>query len=411
MSRRGNKEGSIYQRNDGRWVSVIDLGYRNGKRHRKSIYGETRKEVGEKLTRELRSQQLGIPASSERITVKDWLMSWLRLQEPPARKPKAYTAYENHVRLHLVPALGNIRLAKLQPQDVREFMRVKAAEGLASKSIAHYRTTLSTALNMAVHDGVIARNVAALAKPPRVEKPELRVLSKDEALRFIGVAKGHRLEAMFTVALSLGMREGEILGLPWQDVDFDAGTLQVVHALQRVKRPGEKKSKLELLAPKTDRCRRTIALPQVAISALLAHRGRQEQERAAYGTDWRESGMVFTSSTGTMLDQRNMLRSFYAIMNTPDPTDLEADPEKRRKLLPRVRFHDLRHSAATLLLVQGVHPRFVMDLLGHSFIAVTMNIYSHVLDPMKQEIARQTDEVFKPVAVNLAVKPASGKAN
>ena len=411
MSRRGNGEGSVFQRKDGRWVSVIDFGYRNGKRHRKSIYGATRTEVQKQLTRELRGQQLGLPATSERTTVKEWLTAWLKMQEPPARKPKAYTAYENHVRLHLLPALGNIRLTKLQPQDVRQFMREKATQGLSAKSICHYRTTLCTALNVAVHDGLIFRNAAALAKPPRVDKPVLRILDKEEALHFLAAVNGHRLEAMFTVALALGMREGEILGLRWQDVDLDAGSLHVVCALQRIKRPGEKKSKLELISPKTERGRRTIALPQVATSALQAHRSRQQRERELCGERWRDTGMVFTTSIGTMLDQRNMLRTFYDILNTPDPADPEPDPKKKRKLLPRLRFHDLRHSAATLLLVQGVHPRYIMELLGHSSINVTMNTYGHVLDDMKRETARQTDAVFSPVAVKLAVKPKAAKVN
>ena len=411
MSRRGNGEGSIYQRKDGRWVSVINLGYREGKRHRKYVYGETRSEVQKKLTRELNGQQLGLPATTERTTVKDWLTAWLQLQEPPARKPKAYTAYENHVRLHLVPGLGHIRLTKLQPQDVREFMRDRASAGLSAKSIGHYRTTLSTALNMALHDGILARNVAALAKPPRIEKPELRVFTKSEALQFLQIVKGHRLEALFTVALALGLREGEVLGLRWQDVDLDRGTLTVIKALQRVKRPGEKKSKLELLEPKTPRSRRTIALPKMAISALRSHRQHQQNERRVSGDGWRDSGMVFTTTIGTMLDQRNLLRTFYGIINTPDPTDSEPDPQKKRKLLPKVRFHDLRHSAATLLLVQGVHPRLVMELLGHSSINVTMNTYSHVLDDMKREIAQKTDEVFNPVDVKLAVKSKNETIN
>ncbi len=409
--RRGNSEGSIYQRSDGRWVSVIDLGYRDGKRHRKSIYGKTRKEVQKKLTRALNAKEQGLPVTPERLTVEDWLTTWLKHQEPPARKPKTYTAYENHLRLHLVPALGQIRLAKLQPDDVREFMRAKAAAGFAPKSIAHFRNTLRTALNLAIEDGVIFRNVAALAKPPRVDKPVLRVFTKEEALRFLEVVKGHRLEALFRVALSLGMREGEALGLRWEDIDLEAGKLHIVHSLQRVKRPGQKKSKLELLSPKTDGSRRTIMLPQVLLSPLLAHRTRQQQERAVCGEGWQDTGMVFTTTVGTMLDQRNLLRAFYGIMNTPDPDDPEPDPKKKRKLLPRLRFHDLRHSAATLLLAQGVHARYIMELLGHSSISVTMNLYGHVLEDMKRETARQIDEIYKRVAVNLAVKPAAEQVN
>jgi integrase len=219
------------------------------------------------------------------------------------------------------------------------------------------------------------------------------------------------LEALFSVTLALGLREGEALGLRWQDVDLDAAKLQVSFALQRIKRPGAPNGKLELIAPKTDGSRRPIALPQVAVSALHAHRARQAVERGLCGDRWQETGMVFTTTVGTMLDPRNMLRSYYAIMSTPDPDDPEPDPKKKRKLLPRLRFHDLRHSAATLLLAQGVPARYIMELLGHSSITLTMNTYGHVLEEMQRETARQTDAVLNPLAVRLAVKPIADRVN
>jgi integrase len=411
MSKRGHGEGSIFQRKDGRWVAVISHGYREGKRDRKSIYGETRKEVTDQLKIELRSQQLGLPVASARLTVEEWLKRWLETEKPPATRPKTYTAYEYHTRAHLIPALGKKPLLKLQPQDVREFMQSRIAAGLTPKSVRHFRATLRAALNVAMHDGLIARNVAALAKPPRLDKRSLHVFSEEEAMQFLQIAKGHRLEAVFTTALALGLREGEILGLRWQDVDLKTGKLQVTYSLQRVKRPGEKKSKLELLPPKTEPSRRSIVLPQVAISTLHAHRIRQEEDRRAAGPAWKETGMVFTTTIGTRLDQRNMLRAFYAIINAPDPNDPEPNPKKKRRLLPRLRFHDLRHSAATLLLAQGVHPRYIMELLGHSSISITMNTYGHILDEMKHETSRQTDAVFDRLAVKLAAKPAAEKVN
>jgi integrase len=210
---------------------------------------------------------------------------------------------------------------------------------------------------------------------------------------------------VFTVTLALGLREGETLGLRWQDVDLDAGKLQIVHSLQRVKLPRDKKSSQLLVEPKTQGSSRVITLPQVAISAFQAHRMRQDEERKVCGSRWRESGMVFTTATGTMLEPRNMLKAFYKIIDTPDRDDPEPDDKKKRRLLPRLRFHDLRHSAATLLLAQGVHPRLIMELLGHSSFTLTMNTYGHVMDEMKRETARQIDAVFNPVAVKAAVKP------
>src|ERR1035441_10848549 len=168
MSRRGNGEGSIFQRKDGRWVSLIDLGYRDGKRYRKSVYGETRKEVQKELTRALRAQELGLPPQSGRLTVGDLLTRWLEQQKPPATKPKTYAAYEYHTRMHLIPAFGKRPLVKLQPQEIREFMRSKADAGLAPKSIRHFRATLRAALNGAMNDGLIGRNVAEIGRASRI---------------------------------------------------------------------------------------------------------------------------------------------------------------------------------------------------------------------------------------------------
>jgi integrase len=278
--------------------------------------------------------------------------------------------------------LGKRPLAKLTPQDIRAFMTEKLKDGLSPKTVKHLRDTLRNALNVAVKDGLIVRNAAALADPPRAERHEMKAFTPTQARQFLDEIRGHRLEALFSVALSLGLRQGEVLGLRWQDVDLEKRTLAVRFQLQRIE------SKLQLVEPKTARSARTLMLPAVAVSALAAHKSRQDTERLVAGTRWIETGMVFTTSIGTMLDARSLLKAFYKIMTTSD--------------LPRVRFHDLRHSAATLLLAQGVHPRVVMDLLGHSSIAVTLDTYSHVIPDMQRESASQMDAVLNPVASTVA---------
>jgi integrase len=194
----------------------------------------------------------------------------------------------------------------------------------------------------------------------------------------------------------LGLRQGEILGLAWSDIDFEARTITVRQALQRVKGK-DGKGTLTLVEPKTFRSCRVLVLPQLAVSGLAEHHRRQSEERCFAGERWSEKGLVFTTSVGTPLDQRNLLRTFYAIQATGG--------------LPEIRFHDLRHSAATLLLAQGVHPRFVMELLGHSTITLTMNTYSHVLDDMKRETASKMDDALNPLAVKLAVRRSKDRAN
>jgi integrase len=384
-TRRGNNEGSVYKTDDGRWRASIDLGYHNGKRVRKLLSGQTRAEVAEKLTAALRSHQQGFNIAPERLTVEAWMMRWLEAHRPPVVRPKTYAAYETLTRCHLIPGLGKTQLAKLQPQDVREFMREKTDAGFSAKTVRHLRATLRAALNVAVHDGLVARNCAAMVKPPRIEKTELKVFGPAEANLFLDAIRGHRWEALFATTLALGLRQGEILGLRWQDIDFDQNMLTVRHALQRVD------GKLQLVEPKTEKSHRSIALPQVAVSALYSHRARQEGEKALAGSRWKESGLVFTTTVGTPVDQRRLLTHFHAIVQTAG--------------LPDIRFHDLRHSAATLLLAQGVHPRIVMEILGHSSISLTMNTYSHVIPAMQRAAADQMDAVLNPVAANLAATP------
>ncbi len=394
--RRGNAEGSIYRDSDGRWRAAVNLGFRNGKRARKKLSARTRAQVAAKLAAALRDQQLGLPVQSERQTVGQYLDGWLENVARPNTRPKTYDAYEYMVRHRLKPALGDKVLSKLTPDDVRAFMKAMTEAGLSAKTVKHLRDTLRCALNVAVRDNLIVRNPAALVKPPRPVPHEMQVFSPDLARLFLDLSHGNRLEALFTVSISLGLREAEGLGLRWADIDFEKAALSVRYQLQRVD------GKLKLTEPKTDKSRRTICLPNVTLSALTAHKLRQDAERRVAGSRWVETGMVFTTRIGTMLDQRDMLREFYRILSTPDPKDPEPDLKKKRKLLPRLRYHDLRHSAATLLLAQGVPMKTVQEILGHSNFSTTANVYAHVLPAMKQEAAAQMDALLAPVAPSLA---------
>jgi integrase len=237
----------------------------------------------------------------------------------------------------------------------------------------------------------VPRNVATLVDAPRVERAEIRPMTPEEARQFLDVMKDDRLEALYSVAIALGLRQGEALGLLWPDIDLVRGTLTVQRSLQRIE------GKLKLVEPKTTRSRRTINLPQVAINSLLAHRARQQQERLIAGNAWQETGFVFTTSIGTPLDASTVTHRFQATLQTAG--------------FPRTRFHDLRHTCATLLLVQGVHPRLVMEILGHSQISLTMNLYSHVIPAMNTEVAREMDALLKPVATSVATQPNSERVN
>jgi len=382
--RRAQGEGTIIERADGRWAAVVDLGWIGGRRQRKWLYGTTQQEVLNKLTETRHDQHSGLPIVTTKQTVGDFLKQWLEQIAKPNTRPKTFEVYAYAVRYHLLEALGRIPLAKLTTQDVQGFLKSKSDSGLSAKTVKHLRDVLRNALNVAVEWDLILRNPAAKAKPPRAERKEMAVFDPDQARLFAAAASGHRLEAFFTVALALGLRRGEALGLHWNDLSLATGQLSVRHTLQRVA------GKLRLGETKTPKSRATIRLPQILISAFHAHRVRQDEERLLAGSRWVETGYVFTTQRGTPLDPRNALRSFYSLLKAAG--------------LPRLRFHDLRHSAATLLLAQGVHPRIVMELLRHENIATTMDVYSHVIPMLQQEAADKMDQILNPLVVNLVVK-------
>jgi integrase len=372
--KRGQGEGSIYKRNDGRWTAAITLGYQGGKLKRKSFYGKTREEVQAKLIATLNDQKKGLPIITERQTLAQFLQMWLAEVAKQSVRPKTYKTYDYIVKLHIEPALGKKALVKLSPQDAQRFLNDKLKSGLSARTVRHINDTLRCALNVALRWGLVSRNVATLVGPPRIQRKEIRSFTPEEAKTFLETIKGDRLEALFSVALSLGLRQGEALGLRWQDVDFDARTLRVNYAIQRIE------GRLQMVEPKTERSRRVLPLPETVLSALRTHRSRQLEERLLLGSHWQETGLVFTSTIGTPLEPRNVVRKFHALL--------------KKAGLPHSRFHDLRHSCASLLLAQGVPARTVMDILGHSQISLTMNTYAHVMPAMKQEAMDLMDSIL-----------------
>lgn len=370
MAKRGNGEGSIYQRSDGRWVAQVSL--ETGKK--KCIYGRTRADVSKKLPTALKAQQDNLPVPSDRLTVAKFLADWLVTAKPGLR-PRAYDSYEQIVRVHLTPALGKKVLTRLTPGDLQMLLARKSEAGLSAVRVGYIRTVLRVALGCAVKWSLVSRNIAALTDAPRVDETEVIPFTPDEARTFIQAVRGDRLVALYTVALSIGLRQGEALGLRWQDIDLDDGLLNVRFALQRLK------GKYEFVEPKTKRSRRSIPLPSFAITALREHRKRQLEERLRAGSEWDDRGLVFATERGRPLDGSNTTRRFQKLVAAAG--------------LPRQRFHDMRHCAASLLLAQGVHPRVVMEILGHSRISLTMDRYTHVTKDLQRDAAGRMDDLFK----------------
>ncbi len=377
MAKRGQNEGSITKRKDGRWVARLTIGYEGGKQKRKCIYGRTREEVAGKLAEALKAKRDGLPVTNDRITFGQFLDKWLEDSVRPSVRATTYYRYTREVRLHIEPTLGKVKLAKLCPGDIQALLNTKLKDGLSPASVRHMHAVIRRSLEQAYQWQLVPRNVAKLVRAPRVQRYEAKTLSPEEAAAFLEAVKGDRLAALYTVAMALGLRRGEALALKWEDIDMESGTLRVRHTLKNL--PGGGWS---LTEPKSRQSRRTLGLPQFAIQSLREHRRRQLEEKMLAGSHWQDHGhgFVFTSIIGTPLDGDNVYKLFRRLLKENE--------------LPDIRFHDLRHSCASLLLAKGISPRVIMETLGHSQISLTMDTYSHVMPVLMKEAADAMDAIL-----------------
>lgn len=340
-----------------------------------SIYGRTRVEVQQKLREIQQEHERGVLMVGPTPTLGAFLSQWLAATRPRVR-PKTYVSYEGTVRLHLIPHIGNVRLRNLTPAHVQNVLTLKAEAGLSPRSTRYVLLVLRIAVRQAERWGLVSRNVAQLVDGPRAMYRPITVLTPEQCRILLHAARGDRHEALYTLAVSLGLRRGEVLGLRWSDVDIQKKRLTIAAALQRVKGEG-----LVLVETKTARSRRMVSLPDVCVAALRSHRVRQIQDKLLAGSLWVETGFLFTTGIGTPLDGETVGRRLRKLMVAAG--------------LPPLRFHDLRHSAASLLLAQSVAPRVVMDVLGHSQIGVTMNTYSHVVPALVDAAASAVDRALR----------------
>ena len=369
--RRSRGEGSLFKRADGRWTGVV-TGFNGQRRY---VYGRTRAEAARKLAELTHQRDSGLPMPAGRHTVASFLAEWLQGQRSQLR-PKSWRRHEEHIRIHIVPVVGKVSLRRLSPQHLNHLYANRLAAGLSPVSVHHIHATVHRALVHAVRWGLLARNVADLVDPPRVQHREMLVLSPDQVRRLLVAAKGGPLEALIAVAVSTGLRRGELLALRWRDVDVDAGVLRVVGTLQR-----DYNRKLVISEPKTPRSRRQVELSGLAVDALRRHRAAQTEMRLLLGDEWEANDLVFPNPFGKPQDGSHLLLGQFV-------------PLLERARLPRIRLHDLRHTAATLLLSRGMHPKIVSEMLGHTTVGITLDLYSHVTPTMQREAARAMDELL-----------------
>ncbi len=382
--KRGAGEGSIFQRGDGRWSATITVGHSSaGKRLRKTVYGPTKRDVTEQLTR-LQNQKLdGQLIAREKLTVADlcnrWLDHWTQNLTETSRK-----RYRDIVERFIKPRIGNVGLSKLRPAHVRGLLDQLAAEGLGDRQRQYVFATIRRALNLAVRLELAARNVCEAVDSPKVTRRDIRPLTPHEADALLRHVAGTRWEAYFTLALSTGLRQGELFALVWDDIDLERGVLSVRHSVEEID------GRLIVKEPKSASGRRAVRLDPTDVHLLREHRRILADEGHGFGQ------LVFCDSQGGILRRSNVQRNVW-------------NPIRVALGLQGVRFHDLRHSSASVMLRAGIHPKIVQERLGHSTIKLTMDTYSHLLPDAQNEAAgafhRSRRSELSADGCNVAVTP------
>jgi integrase len=364
----------VFERPDGRWEARLELRDLDGRRRRKSFYGRTQSEALAKLHQAQRQLDDGLPMVNERLTTGEYLEHWASVTMAPLLRPATADSYAALVRLHLKPFLGKVPLAKLTPEDVECLLASKQRDGLSPNTVRLIRSTLRRALGMAERRGLVVRNVATLVDGPRIGDSTRRAMTAEEARSLLEVSADHRLGALFALLLETGLRRGEALGLLWQDVDLDGQSLNVCHTMIRVA------GKLTAGEPKTRQSRRIVHFSGELAATLRTHRRRQLEERLSAGPGWHETGHVFASSTGTPLDPSNVRSAFAQLC--------------QRAALGHWTIHELRHTAASLMLSAGVPLHVVSDVLGHSSISITKDVYGHLVADDRERASEAISSVL-----------------
>ncbi|MBP2657175.1 MAG: Phage integrase [Firmicutes bacterium] len=382
VTKRGNGEGTISRRKDGRWEGrlTIDFDHQNGKSIRRTFYGKTRKEVQEKMEKVKAQIVTGTYVSDRKITIGEWLDTWLITYSKPNVRIATWESYETMVRVHIKPSIGNIPLQDLRPEHLQKLYNNKLKSGrikgggLSPKTVGYIHTVLHMALKQATREQLVIRNVAELVNKPKQKKHEITPLTLDELKGFLNAVVEHRFFVPFLLECHTGLRRGELLGLRWQDIDFKQNTLTVKQALIRTRQG------LLMSEPKTQKSRRTIPLSDEVMATLKSHKAKQSQVKLLAGKAYENADLVFCNELGHPIDPRNFTKQFARILTNAN--------------LPVVRFHDMRHSHATMLLMLNEHPKVVQERLGHSTIAMTLDTYSHILPGMQKQATEKISQAL-----------------
>lgn len=368
--------GQIVKRGERTWLVRVPRGTTvDGTRKylNKTIHG-TKRQAQEWLTKTLHDISSGTFAEPTKQTVAMYMADWLTSVAQPRLGPRSFDDYTNLTRRYIVPALGDRRLSQVTPADIQRFYAGMSARSLSPRVVRYTHSVLRSALKQAVRWNVISRNPCDLVTLPKQSRREMHALSREQAQAFLTIASKDAWYPLWALLLTTGLRPGEAMGLKWSDVEGNR------LAVQRTLLYGYR-GRWRLLEPKTAKARRTVIMPEMAVRALREHKRRQNEERLAAGTYYTDHGLIFTGPLGNPMDVHNLgVRNFKRILK-------EAG-------LPNIRMYDLRHTAATLLLSAGTHPKVASEMLGHSTVVLTMDTYSHVLPTMQAQAAETMERLL-----------------
>ena len=365
--------GQVRQRPDGKWEGRY---YANGRR--RSVYGDTKREVQDKLRTALGAESRGERLPDQRRTTAAWLETWLATSVRPRLRSRTVESYESTVKRYIAPSVGRIPVARLSPDDVARMLSELERRALSARTRRYALTVLRASLQRALEVGVVTRNVAKLVHPPKQDRTERRPFTLDQISILFDAATDDPIGPLVVLSATTGLRQGEALALRWEDVDLESGVLSVRHTLNVRTQ--------ELAVTKTDGSRRAVHLPAVTLTALREQRRRQLEDRLRAGHRWHDDGFVFASKIGTALEARNVVRRYHAI--------------REQAGLPNLPWHHLRHFAATSLLEAGEDLFVVSRVLGHTSVATTASFYGHVRPAMLRRSAERMDELLSRAAGN-----------
>lgn len=374
MAKRAVGEGSVFKRGK-RWVAQVGTG-----ENRETKYFEPQREANAWRHKMVEQRRQGLVFAGSKVPLSKFLEEWLVVAKTSVR-PNTYHQYSQIVHQHINPMLGEILLKDLRPDHVQSLYTNKLENGVSPRTTRMIHAVIHRALNHALKLGLIVRNVSDAVTRPKVERKEMKTLNDYQVRQLIQVAESERMGILFWVAVTTGLRQGELIGLKWSDLDLKTRSIQIQRQVQRRKGEG-----LVFCEPKSASGRRVIVLGKSTIERLREHKNIQQKDRILLEEKWQDYDLIFPSPIGTPLDPSNVLKVYKYCLK-------EAG-------LPNLRFHDLRHTAATLMLQQGINPKIVQERLGHSDISLTLNTYSHVLPPMQEEAAEKMDELLTLIEVS-----------